>query len=563
MTATFSGRRLLRNPDFWVVAFLTGLSTALWAPRLCGPIDLRYDAGVYYILGTSLAEGKGYRLLSEPGEIQAIQYPPLLPALVAVEQKLLGTSDPTVVGEWLRLTYFGLYTAYLLAAYGMARQFLAPAYAGYVSVIAGLNLDNFFLSDLLFADIPYGLAAYLFVILNRGKTARAAAAAGLAGVGAYLLRTAGVALLAAWVGESLWHKRWRQAAWRGAVAAVPVLAWQGYIRQVESSPEYQHPAYAYQRAPYQFYNVSYVSNIHLIDGFSPETGDGSAKALIVRAWHNLRLMPASLGEAVAGRQGGWNPIGLWLHDRLGLGERVAFYDLTKWIVTALGCLVLVGLGKWALRGEWFFPLFIGASVALVCLTPWPGQFTRYLAPINAFLTVPALLVLLGVKDWARSRLPADWKGLAVLPLSLVMFLTVETEVAGVEYALLDRRHNAKKLFFYDQTWAEYDRALDWLGRRAQTGEVIATWAPHWAYLWTGRQAVMPPMVPNADEAQRLLDSVPATYLIVDEFNFMRDLDENTVGGKYSDWLPVRNAGQWEPVYCPEDSATLVYRRTAR
>jgi len=66
------------------LAILVALSASLWLPRLRGPLDLRYDAGVYYVLGTSLAEGRGYRLLSEPGAIQAVQYPPLLPALVAV-----------------------------------------------------------------------------------------------------------------------------------------------------------------------------------------------------------------------------------------------------------------------------------------------------------------------------------------------------------------------------------------------------------------------------------------------------------------------------------------------
>ncbi len=60
-------------------------------------------ARVYYVLGTSLAEGKGYRLLNEPGEIQANQYPPLLPLIIAAHQIVLGTSDPHVVGPWLRL----------------------------------------------------------------------------------------------------------------------------------------------------------------------------------------------------------------------------------------------------------------------------------------------------------------------------------------------------------------------------------------------------------------------------------------------------------------------------
>src|SRR5579871_3373505 len=103
MTATFPGSRVFRSPDFWVVAFLTGLSAALWAPRLSGPIDLRYDAGAYYILGTSLAQGKGYRLTNEPGEIHAVQYPPLLPSIIALQETLLGQHDPVVVGHYLRL----------------------------------------------------------------------------------------------------------------------------------------------------------------------------------------------------------------------------------------------------------------------------------------------------------------------------------------------------------------------------------------------------------------------------------------------------------------------------
>src|SRR5690242_20112397 len=69
---------------FWPEAVVVALVVILWAPRLSGPIDLRWDAGVYYILGTSLVQGHGYRILSEPGAPEAIQYPPLLPAFVAL-----------------------------------------------------------------------------------------------------------------------------------------------------------------------------------------------------------------------------------------------------------------------------------------------------------------------------------------------------------------------------------------------------------------------------------------------------------------------------------------------
>ena len=81
---------------------LAAVVAVLWAPRLRGPIDLRFDAGVYYVLGTSLAEGKGYRLLNEPGDIRAVQYPPLLPAVAAEAQRLSGSTDPAVAGRWLR-----------------------------------------------------------------------------------------------------------------------------------------------------------------------------------------------------------------------------------------------------------------------------------------------------------------------------------------------------------------------------------------------------------------------------------------------------------------------------
>ena len=88
--------------DLAAVALLLSVVLATWVPRLRGPIDLRYDAGHYFMLGTALAQNKGYRLLSEPGEVLANHHPPGLPAIVALYQRFLRTSDPWVAGEALR-----------------------------------------------------------------------------------------------------------------------------------------------------------------------------------------------------------------------------------------------------------------------------------------------------------------------------------------------------------------------------------------------------------------------------------------------------------------------------
>src|ERR1044071_6518101 len=90
---------------FWLEAIVVALVVILWAPRMSGPIDLRWDAGVYYVLGTSLATGHGYRILSEPGAPEALQYPPLLPAILALHQRALGTTNVDTVAPWLRRSY--------------------------------------------------------------------------------------------------------------------------------------------------------------------------------------------------------------------------------------------------------------------------------------------------------------------------------------------------------------------------------------------------------------------------------------------------------------------------
>src|SRR5438477_393081 len=154
---------------WWCGIALILMALALWWPRFSGPIDLRWDGGVYYLVATS------NRLAARP---------------------------------WLRETM-----AFLLAA------------------------------------------------------------------ASFLLRTAGLALLAAWVFEALVRRRWRSALLRGALGLMPLLLWQAHVMRVRAGQEYAHPAYAYQRAPYQYYNVSYTENIGLIDPFRPELGRISPASL--------------------------------------------------------------------------------------------------------------------------------------------------------------------------------------------------------------------------------------------------------------------------------------------
>ncbi|HSF01448.1 MAG TPA: hypothetical protein VLA62_00465, partial [Solirubrobacterales bacterium] len=368
---------------------LSALVAVTWLPRTQGPLDLRWDSGAYYVLATSLAEGKGYRLLNEPGEIEAIQYPPGLPALVALHQVLLGTSDPHVVGRWLRLTFFVMAVGYAVAAFALLRRFFTVRLAGLGTLLCVLTPGALITNDALVAEVPFVLAVTLFALFAL-RTGRAAPLlAGLCAVVAYLFRAAGTAVLLAWVADSAVRRQWRSLAVRLLVAAIPVLAWHGHIARVERDPGYARPAYAYQRAPYLFNNVSYATNIRLKDPFRPALGMASIPEAAWRSVRNLPSLPSALGEVVSTDRRSWELVFAPARLPSLVGRRVPAL-MVETVLVGLGTLALVGIAVLVRRREHLVSLLLFATVLAACSTPWAGQWARYLSPIAPLVMLAAI-----------------------------------------------------------------------------------------------------------------------------------------------------------------------------
>jgi hypothetical protein len=476
-----------------------------------------------------------------------------------VHQRVAGTSDPAIVGHWLRITYAILFLTYVIAVYFLAGRFLPPGFAFLTALITLLHVQSSWMSDLLFAEIPFALLTVLFLLTSR--SARSGMAGVLATAG-YLLRSVGIAALVAWVAESFLRRNSRQLISRAAVSLVPVLGWQLYIGHVQASPEYAHPTYAYQRAPYQYYNVSYLENIRYVDPFVPELGTVSTGAMAARMAGALVRMPASLGESVSSRAE-------WSESQIErLNAEVLSTPIPVWIVQVplvlLGVLSLIGLVLLTQKGELLIPLYVLGSIALVGLTPWPGQFERYLAPLTPILALALLVTLLAFRQWLSAQSTrARGLGMGIMVTLLVGVLGQEAfaiykvytkQHRDVEY--LDARgvQHTQRLFFYTQAWRTHDAALDWLRRMAGPEDVIATSTPHWAYLKTGSRAVLPPFEADVRAARRLLEEVPVTYLVVDSLEFL------DVSRRYA--APVARAypREWNLIYSSEDSTSRIYRR---
>lgn len=552
--------------DALAILIVLAAVTLCWLPRLRGPIDLRWDGSVYYVLGTALAQGKGYRLLNEPGEVQAIQYPPLLPSIVAAHQWLSGSSDFLVVGPRLRVFYLVLSASLTVAAYLLARRYLPLRFALPATFVLLLSFWFHYLADVLYAEIPYTLATVVFFLVNRpGRYPARSLLMGALAAAAYLLRTAGIALLVAWVAESLVRRRYRQALLRTAMALVPIVLWQAHIVGVLRSDEYRQPPYAYQRADYQNSNVTYVENSALIDPFRPELGRAGTIGLLRRLGWNLTVMPLALGEAVSA------PAAFWERTHLAtvlsqIGSRAVVPSWSVAIPIALaGCAIIAGVVRLWRAQERLIPLYLAAYIAVTSITPWPEQFPRYMMPLTPFLALALFNTVAAGMAWHR-RQAHGWKRRASLVLTVsllgVLFLVgaltmTHAYVRGrVLVTYYDSTgHETRYPLFYDDPASEsLNAALEWLRRHGRRGEIVAATAPHFAYLRSGLKAILPPMVIDPERAQRLLDSARVKYVLLDTLGWPG------ISERYAAPTIERNPTRWRLVYVAPGGAARVYER---
>jgi len=486
----------------------------------------------------------------------------VLPAIIAAHQLILGTSDPVTVGQWLRLSFFLISLSYIACSYLLLRLFLSQVYAVGAALMVLLNLFTNFLSDLCFAEIPFALVVILFVLSNRKSGRFYAIVSAFLAMAAYLLRTVGIAVLIAWICESLFKRQYRQAAVRAALSVIPILAWNGYIYSVESSPTYQQTAYTYQRAEYLFYNVSYAKNVSLRDPFTPELGKLTREDLALRVIQHLGQMPTSLGEGLSAKVWYWRQFIMAILKPLQAVPvlwRIPHY-MPDVVLPLLGGLICIGMALLLRQGEVFIPVYLAFVLVALCLTPWPQQWPRYWAPTVPFLALALFRCVCPIRsDFRLSSWPFKIVPLTVAILVGVIFVcqlfTLYTAyvVQAGQATYRDRNGHvvSSRLFFYNEDgYRELDAGLDWLMDHAKSTDVVAASMPHWVYLRTGLKSIMPPFERDMGNMQVLLDSVPVTYVVVDAspVNFARD---------YTVPLLKNSSDRWALVYAvphPPNSA---------
>jgi hypothetical protein len=465
--------------------------------------------------------GHGYRILSEPGSPEALQYPPLLPTVVALYQRALGSMDPAIVAPWLRVSYATLFLAYALAVLALGRRYLRTGFAVTAVVLSLLQVNAIFLSDLLFTELPFALVSVVFVLVAADcrvaasrQWIRETVSFVLAAVG-FFLRTAGIALLVAWVIEALGRRHWRLALTRGVLAVLPVLAWETHIARVREGYEYAHPAYAYQRAAYQPYNVSYAQNVGLIDSTQRALRMVSARVLAVRFTTNIGSMIKGLGETIS------TPEYYWRHFLADVGRQVIPVGFVLVPIICLSVLVIAGMAMLARRRACLIVFIVVISVVLICTTPWPDQFQRYLMPLTAFLAIAALLAVSQLCAALRTSRRLHSLAIIAAQVALVglVLLSLILEMCTARELFYQRWSNGVNsagahYFYYGPRWRAWEGAVAWIAANTPPDAIVATPECYLCYLRTNRRAIFPPMEADPTRARQLLQAVPVSYVMI-------------------------------------------------
>lgn len=217
------------------------LALAVAGAFLCAPVTLTAwrwrdlpqfgaaaDDGIYWVTAKALAEGRGYRIESLPGEPWQTKYPPLYPAYLALAWKI-NPEFPANLALGVLLTWLWAPPLLLLSFLTYRKLGVTASHAVVLTALFALNSWFLHFASGIYSEVPYTvlLLATVLVLERAGGTDsfRLPLAAGLLAGAAFLCRTVGIAVVASGAVGLLLARRARGAVIYLAGALPAPAAW--------------------------------------------------------------------------------------------------------------------------------------------------------------------------------------------------------------------------------------------------------------------------------------------------------------------------------------------------
>lgn len=458
----------------FVTACLLLHAVLAWALRAPG-IGTGQDDAIYLLLGRAL-QHLNYRDIWLVGHPIESRYPPGFPALLA----LMGAGTGVRIDQAVVLNILCSVAA-LLVFYRLVRRD-AGALALVLLPVVALNPGLVGAAGKVASEPLYLLCSLLALQVASTRSGRRASMLAAALVlGAALVRSAGVVLLAALGLAWLFQRRWREVAGLALAGSLTVGAWLGWTIV----------------APGQYAGHSYVADALLGSeppiAPAPSVRDSGAASLAPPAPVAPDLAPTSGPTAPAAAAAGI--VGRVRHNALAYAAHALPAALAvptlpgTWVDNLVAALVLatgLAVGLWSRRRR--TPLVIGyLALYGLLLLAWPYALTRFLIPVVPlvlWLTLAGLGELVSVGR-ARARLLVP----SLVAAGLVLSGASSLRATWARVRRCDRgapRH-ATACFNPDQL--AFFRGVEAIDTLAPAGSPLLTAKGATIYWLTGRSSV--------------------------------------------------------------------------
>ncbi len=498
-----------------------------WMAREMPHFGHLHDDSIYFVAAKSMAEGRGYRILSLPGEPFQTKYPPLWPLALAAIWKIDSRFPENL--RWGMAVAWMMLPAMLALAWRWFRSAgFGPGARTTLCAVLALSPWIVFLSTTLMSELVFSvmLLAALLAIERTGTSVWRALLAGTLAAAAYLIKTAALPLLAVAPLWLIWRRRYSSAAVYFCAMLPAIAAWMFWAGHHMTGARDIVSLYYTNYFGYQIYNIGW-------------------RDLPLVVWKNLDGVFSGIA-------------GLLIFD---LGKSVFGMHLSRFL--AIGA--IVGVVRHArTRGVTPCHGFAAAYTAVLLVWHFPPN-ERFMLPL-----FPLLLAGIGSElAYLGSVIRSAWRKNAANRAAASGMIAAAATFAGfgiVTNAEAVFREFPEIIGQHREVLASNRAAFAWIAKYADSGAFYAYDDPVF-FLYTGHHAASLPVAPMSfyreDRAAILAPfrNMPAfaraqrlDYLFFTAADFHRDLPE-------SERAEVRRilSGQPEMVRVYDRELSAIYR----
>jgi hypothetical protein len=504
--------------EFILAAILVSASFFYIASITPSSFGFYHDDGIYVVTAKALATGKGYRIISLPGEPVQTKSPPLHPLLLSVIWRVY-PQFPGNLPAMMLLSVLATTAALALSYVYLTRHGYATKWQALLVVgLTAINIRTVILGTGVYSEMFYmafsiaGL--YLAERYEREKGWVKATVLGTVIGLAFLTRSAGIVLLAAVASYYPFRKQFKAYLLPVSVGASIILAWMvwGLINK---------PADVGVNAAY---HESYFQTLNqVIKSLQSQSDESTITILAGIILKNIKMLMVTSAPLVC--------LGLpygWLK---GFNTYLQFAG-TSLIFIAFA-LIAAGFLRSCRARFRLLHLYVLGYLALHVLWPY-GSYDRFVMPILPFLL---LFVIIECNALARmvltefapggqiaKRISAAFIGLVLLSL---VGLASYSYASGLFRSLPSLRQiNASRT-------ADDLAAGEWIIEHTDPSDVLVCYRDPTYYLYTDRRAtrsyalreggiVLDSKVGTSEQAKtifRIIEENRASYLIITSSDF--------------------------------------------